>query len=210
MSAPNQEITSNEFGKSSDRVMVIDCDGECGVSDPAPDVQVPTDFDVSSNDDRISMWKNFEPLHSDGYIENYNVTADTYVVWKGTYCPSMNIPVQDHTLHPYHSTHQCWRKCHKEDCVGPNCHCDGYWQNVHGPETSVLCLSKEMCMEACSALGDYCKSVDMYVTRHFHVFKGWKPTIVTKVWTVLMLYFDLFMIQTFNELNNLSNVFFQH
>lgn len=160
LAAPGQSITSNEFGKADDRIMIIDCDGQCGVSEPAVDVQTTTATD--SMVDRLKMWSEFEPLHSAGYVMNYNVTRDNYVLYENKYCPAQNLDVFNSTKFPYHSTHQCWSKCHAgAGCTGANCYCDGYWQNVHGPNTPVLCLSRDLCMEACSAMPE-CTSIDMH------------------------------------------------
>merc|ERR1712196_285277 len=100
-----------------DRVMVIDCIGTCGVSEPAKGVKQPA-VPVSAYLDRPS---NPEP---DSFEEVALHVGD----WKATkqstgkYCPGNLIPIEKGTLA---DKHRCYPKCYGKTCTGESCFCSG-------------------------------------------------------------------------------------
>jgi hypothetical protein len=159
---------------SSDRIMVVDCDGMCGYSMPSASVTLP---DGVTWHDLIPM----NPLSHDAphdMPEPPTYPAEHYAsAWSGmsgdcpyvgvndTYCPGDNyvagvksIVYEGFTRKV--SEHLCYDKCIASECEGDDCFCDGAYPGYDGPTSNAFCADLELCIMLCDN-DDTCKSIDM-------------------------------------------------
>lgn len=173
------EVTGSGLSFASDRVMVIDCFGTCGVkgsmysSVSGPDwadsgaeamdmTMVPprTDFNrwvaVNARVDRPSLQ------------ELPKQAAAPTPTWKPfTSLPNQfcrrNLPPEMDSLA---ANHACYKKCYAEaPCTGDACFCDGFMSGFDNAQSRSLCLEQQQCEFLCAKTPG-CHSVDMHKTKN--------------------------------------------
>jgi hypothetical protein len=151
------EVTGTALDYMKDRVMVVDCNGVCGVSGPAPSVKQPT-VAVSAYLDRSAV------PETNSFVE---VSPD--FIWAtipgpsgstDMYCPGNLVIVEDSLA----EKHRCYSKCFANSCNGEGCFCDGYESGFDTEESSSLCLDVAQCTDLC-AQTEGCTSIDMHATK---------------------------------------------
>jgi hypothetical protein len=151
------EITGDALDYMTDRVMVVDCVGTCGVSGPAKGVKQPG-VAVSPYMDRPAMAEPDAfaevPLH----VGDWSTTKKSM----GMYCPGNLLPIEMGTLA---DKHRCYPKCYANTCSGDNCFCSGYEGGYDTAESSSICLDVEQCTDLCAQTPG-CTSVDMHTTKN--------------------------------------------
>jgi len=159
---------------SSDRIMVVDCDGMCGYSDPSASVTlepgmtwhdlVPTN--PMSHDPPHDMPPN--PSYNPDHIASAFVGSSgdcPYVAVADTYCPGDNYVAAGKEI-VYEgfkrkvSEHLCYDKCIAADCEGDDCFCEGAYPGYDGPDSNAFCADLDLCKMLCDN-DDTCKSFDM-------------------------------------------------
>jgi len=158
------EITGDGLRANRDRIMVIDCEGVCGVSQAVTSVTVPSAWHLLGAVDAIVDLPSQEapaapitPVVQPDY---------TYRAFNGRYCPGQNVEIATHT-DPLVRNHQCYSKCYLQaPCIDladdqPHCFCDGHHQGYDGADSTALCLNRTQCQALCSRLGDGCDGIDM-------------------------------------------------
>jgi len=154
-----EDLTSDIRGISADRISLVECNGECGVSDVSPHSASPKPT--------LAAWAALAPVASESPPQQLTVNYTSYVVSDGEYCLGSNIdPEQVDILRD----HKCYTKCVlRGPCVGDDCHCSGETGGLYvgfdGPSSDALCLTEEQCRLRCSALSD-CVSIDMDKTKN--------------------------------------------
>jgi len=157
------EVTGNSLSYLLDRIMVIDCQGICGVSEAST---------VATRSPAVP-WEQFDARNA--FLDRPSLAEDiadappaavityTYAMTDNTFCPSNNIQVPDHP-EPLVVNHQCYKKCFAEaPCVDANCFCEGHHQGYDRADSDALCLDQRQCTDLCSLLPD-CTGVDMHRT----------------------------------------------
>jgi len=165
------EVVGEMMNATSDRIMLISCDGVCGLSQPVQEAVMAED---STDVTRCCDWK---PPNRDvetaNAVEFFNewtavppaavpelpaaVVPYVYNEQKSRYCPGNDINVSESIV----SQHRCFHKCGQSSCVGDDCFCDGYLVGHDDSSSNSLCLDRQRCLDACSAMGDDCYGVDM-------------------------------------------------
>jgi hypothetical protein len=160
---------------SSDRIMIIDCGGTCGISGPSESLDMPR------NSKDVETWNLFWPKTY--FNENASTDAENpadvpyepvtavkygeYVTTKGRYCSGNNVQITafsvpfEGSLRPL-SEYGCWQKC-SEECVGDHCFCDGYLSGFDSSSSNALCADTETCQYLCDNLEE-CTSIDVSTT----------------------------------------------
>jgi hypothetical protein len=163
---------------SSDRIMVVDCDGMCGYSDPSSSVTledgvtwhdlIPTN--PLSHDPPHDMPPN--PSYDPDHIASAFVGASgtcPYVAVDNVYCPGENYSPDRYTTADtivYEgfkrkvSEHLCYDKCIATTCEGDDCFCEGAYPGYDGPSSNAFCADVDLCKMLCDN-DDTCKSFDM-------------------------------------------------
>jgi len=165
---------------SSDRIMVIDCGGTCGVSGPSSGLDLPENAakvetwnkfwpktyfqdDPSDYVDRTRVVNPVEPASALGYYGDEGGSHFT-----GKYCAGNNIDIkQDGLQIPVEGVSRpvkeygCWSKCSQESCIGDHCFCDGYFSGYDSPTSNAICADMETCKYICDNI-EGCASIDMH------------------------------------------------
>lgn len=149
------EVTGAGLDEASDRIMVIDCFGTCGVTRGTPYASIP-DFNswvaVNARIDRPSL----QELPQQASIPTPGWVPFTEL--PGQFCNG-NLVVADNSMG---ANHNCYKKCYAEaPCVGDNCFCDGFMSGFDTEASRALCLEQEQCAYLC-AVTPGCHSVDMH------------------------------------------------
>jgi hypothetical protein len=175
---------------TSDRIMIIDCGGTCGVSDPS------TGLDMPANAGKVETWSKFwpktffqdaaakdleNPVDPERVNEAVDAVEDTLGYYGDTehgtlekkYCVGLNMDISydaetktgltvpiEGTSRPVQE-YGCYSKCGMESCVGDHCFCDGYLSGYDSATTNAICADVATCQYICDNLED-CKSVDMH------------------------------------------------
>jgi hypothetical protein len=151
------EVTGTGLDYLTDRVMVVDCTGVCGVSGPAEGVIQPANA-VAAHVDRPDV------PETDALVEvppNFTwATIDGPTGSEGKYCPG-NLVLSAGSLA---DKHRCYPKCYADDCTGDDCFCGGYEGGFDTAESSSLCLDAAQCTDLC-AQTDGCTSVDVHSSK---------------------------------------------
>lgn len=155
--ATSIEVTGQNLDYMRDRIMVIDCYGTCGVSEPSKDAFASSDFHsfVAENAfiDRPALDSERDP-------EPYDYGAGiSFVTRENEYCPGANMYIRPDSLADHHS---CYQKCYVHGpCTDESCFCDGYFPGHDTETTGALCLEEQQCKDLCAQTAG-CTSVDMH------------------------------------------------
>jgi hypothetical protein len=155
---------------SSDRIMVVDCDGQCGYSGPSASV-APANW----HDLKPDHWAVDAPAEHPGDGAKFKPTpysmephaTGEYEHVEGMYCAGENLNVkaqpdialEGHLRSP--AEHLCYRKCLVDECTGADCFCDGAYSGYDDEDSNSLCADRHTCEALCDAL-DGCTSIDMH------------------------------------------------
>lgn len=156
------EIVGSGLDFAKDRIMVIECNDQCGLADASESVHFARNRPVSSFVDMPSL--NVPPVET--------VTASSTWTFDKTYdekyCPGNNLALAS-SAHELLREHQCYKKCYETaPCEGPECFCDGptggFMHGYDDADSTALCLNQTKCEDLCTILDD-CHSIDMHKTR---------------------------------------------
>jgi hypothetical protein len=155
------EVVGANLEWKTDRIMMIDCTGICGVSGPSGGAEQGTFNNL------VAVRPTFEdPPHDDleGAYTAPAATDDAEVFWRsntGHYCPGNNMDITEITAGDA-NRHQCYKKCVTDaPCVGADCNCDGLLQGYDGPDSQALCLTEIQCKVVCEKV-EGCYGIDMH------------------------------------------------
>jgi len=151
------EVTGQNLDYMRDRIMVIDCYGTCGVSEPSKDALASSDFHafVAEN-----AFLDRPALDSERNPDPYDYGAGiSFVTRENEYCPGANMVIRPDSLADHHS---CYQKCYVHSpCTDESCFCDGYFPGHDTETTGALCLEEQQCKDLCAQTAG-CPSVDMH------------------------------------------------
>merc|ERR1719316_2002825 len=160
------EVTGTGLDWTSDRVMVIDCFGTCGVTSGSSYAMTPGgNFNewvaVNAMVDRPSMRE--MPKKS-------GLPTTTWTPFKKSekqYCPG-NMMLAKGSLA---DNHKCYKKCYAEAPCNDGttdgseaCFCDGFISGFDDEDSQALCISQNQCEYLCSVTPG-CHSVDMHKSK---------------------------------------------
>jgi hypothetical protein len=158
------EVIGTKLNWQTDRLMVIDCTGICGISGPTASVMTGPTSQMKYNH-WVAVMPEFDDPPSDDYEVPGSFVAPAKpetVYWRykpGSYCAGNNMdikPLEDV------SRHQCFSKCAKGPmCEGDDCFCSGLMQGYDTEDSSALCLDEAACKNVCAGLED-CFGIDMH------------------------------------------------
>jgi len=163
------EITGTNLAAATDRIMVIECQGICGVSSPTTAVTIPAtgwhSYEAYTEDFAVALQDLPEAPPADGVT----VTSYSYKPFVGRSCPvdTMEAPTEepaatDPAMSLFYQ-HQCFRKCFENTPCVSDCFCEGYFPAVDVDATSPsLCLDQMQCEDLCSLMGDRCAGIEMH------------------------------------------------
>jgi hypothetical protein len=155
---------------STDRIMVIDNLGACGLSGPAKSVSLPGNF----------TWSGFYPrsLFFDGPAEDKmdpNMAVSgiqhlDYDVVPASYCAEENLDLHAYEIPLYGlmksaATHSCYAKC-AAACTEKDpaqCHCGGYFGGYDTATSNAVCGDVHLCEYLCNNIEE-CTSIDMHAS----------------------------------------------
>jgi len=165
------------FQRSADRIMVVDCDGMCGYSDPSSSVTLEDGMtwhdlipkNPLSHDPPHDMPPN--PSYDPDHIASAFVGASgscPYVAVDNVYCPGENYSpdrfVGNEIVYEGFkrkaSEHLCYDKCIASPCEGDDCFCEGAYPGYDGPSSNAFCADLDLCKILCDN-DDSCLSFDM-------------------------------------------------
>jgi hypothetical protein len=150
------EVLGANLDWKTDRIMLIDCTGVCGVSGPT---------EASTGVARTLRQSNHwlaEHVFNDApgmpvSSEESGEEEEVAIVWEkkeGQYCPGNNMDMSAHK-------DRCYSKCvANSPCVGVDCHCSGLLHGYDGADSNALCLPEAECRAVCEDLED-CYGIDM-------------------------------------------------
>merc|ERR1719199_209521 len=163
------EVIGSDMDWKSDRLMIIDCTGICGISGPTEAIMAgpksqmhfnhwvavpPEDGPDSIDDPPSDDMEVAKPIKPEEPEET--------VFWReveGSYCAGNNMDVLGVKEA---ERHQCYAKCVTgPECTDEDCFCDGLMQGYDGPESQALCLDADACKDVCAELDD-CFGIDMH------------------------------------------------
>jgi hypothetical protein len=155
---------------STDRIMVIDKFGACGLSAPAKAVELPGN----------TTWGGFFPrsLFFDGPAEDKmdpnkpkgGIQHLDYDVVPASYCAEENLDLHAYTIPLFGlmksaAVHSCNTKCAAE-CTEKDpdlCYCEGYFSGFDTETSNALCADVDLCEYICNNIEE-CKSIDMHAS----------------------------------------------
>jgi hypothetical protein len=158
---------------SSDRIMVVDCDGMCGYSTASASVTLESTggwndlgpyqwgIDKPHEDEQNSLGDTWSPK---SWTAHVRATGD-YTPVPNSYCTE-NLDIS--TLDPiameghdrFPTIHLCYNKCIQQDCVGEDCFCGGAYTGYDTSSSNALCADEALCKHLCDSY-ESCKSIDM-------------------------------------------------
>jgi hypothetical protein len=159
---------------SSDRIMVVDCDGMCGYSAPSKSV-VLEGFGGTWHELAPYAWGTDQP-HEDAQNpltpswepaswKAHDGAMGDYEEEEGLFCPDNlqisslpDMPMEGHMRSP--TVHLCYNKCIAQDCEGDDCFCDGAFTGYDTATSNALCADEDLCKHICDTYEE-CKSIDM-------------------------------------------------
>merc|ERR1719387_1495670 len=150
------EVVGDDLSIASDRVMVIDCTGTCGLSRASKYVE-NLSIPVNAMIDRPSR-PEFITSAAPSQAEFYSYVEE--LAPQGAFCPG-NLPYAEGSLA---ASNRCYQKCYDGTCDGKSehpCFCDGFMEGYDTPASSALCLDQEQCQWLCS-MEKGCHSIDMH------------------------------------------------
>jgi hypothetical protein len=160
------EVVGEGLSWKTDRLMIIDCTGVCGISGPTASV-----MSGPMNQMHYNHWVAVMPEFDDPPSDDFEVPGSfvppvvpTKVLWRyeeGKYCAGNNMDI---LAYPEVKRHQCFSKCAAGPaCEGDDCFCSGLMQGYDTEDSSALCLDEEACKDACAGLDD-CFGIDMHMS----------------------------------------------
>merc|ERR1719454_543398 len=160
------EVIGTNMNWQTDRLMVIDCTGICGISGPTASVSMGPMSQMQFN-----HWVAVMPPFDDPPSDDFEVPGSfvppvtpATVYWRsvsGSYCAGNNMDVMSI---PSVNKHQCYSKCAAGPmCTGADCFCSGLMQGYDTADSSALCLDETACKNVCAGLDD-CFGIDMHST----------------------------------------------
>merc|ERR1719201_2497620 len=123
------EVTGADLDFVGGRVLVVDCNGVCGVTGPAPGVTQPA-APVSAFVDRPALPETEALQEVPPNFTWATIPGDDGSEEK--YCPG-NLPLAEGSLA---DKHRCYPKCFAETCEGESCFCSGYGPGYDTEESS--------------------------------------------------------------------------
>jgi hypothetical protein len=164
------EVLGGNLSWHTDRLMIIDCSGICGISGPTKSMMLAEQLQAPQ---RNAHWRPVPPMfidppHDDDEIprEDGGVaptkTMPKYNTLDGVYCAGNNMMLME-TDEIF--KHQCYKKCVAgKTCVGDDCYCEGLLQGYDTASSQALCLDQDACEKAC-AEDDHCVGIDMHADK---------------------------------------------
>mmetsp|Transcript_22297 Transcript_22297/g.56829 ORF Transcript_22297/g.56829 Transcript_22297/m.56829 type:complete len:2447 (+) Transcript_22297:85-7425(+) len=182
------EVLGADLDFLKDRIMVVDCQGVCGVSGPTQALTVPnlsTEPTAACCDSKpptrssleatamafFNTWvpvNAFDDAPSNNTEPGYVPPAaggdqQAYTVATASYCPANNIDITTVTTGDA-NLHQCYSKCTlNAPCEGDDCFCDGHYVGYDDAASTALCLSMERCQALCLEV-EGCYGIDMHAS----------------------------------------------
>jgi hypothetical protein len=160
------EVIGSNLNWQTDRLMVIDCTGICGISGPTASVMTGPKSQMQFNH-WVAVMPDFDDPPSDDYEVPGSYVAPVKpakVYWRyveKSYCAGNNMDI---LAIPDVKRHQCFDKCAGgTTCVGDDCFCTGLMQGYDTKDSSALCLDETGCKNACAGLDD-CFGFDMHTS----------------------------------------------
>mmetsp|Transcript_30587 Transcript_30587/g.67159 ORF Transcript_30587/g.67159 Transcript_30587/m.67159 type:complete len:562 (+) Transcript_30587:1188-2873(+) len=151
------EITGHDLSLDS-RIMVIDCKGVCGITDHTQAIVKPA---ISGRP--ASPWLALAPLAGTEVADATDVqTAVAFTAVLGRFC-------REGDLDTTGNAQRCFIKCR-----GSAAGCSGYMQGVDTENSMVLCMSRQLCVDACAARDD-CDGIVMHKSRDRCLLKARDP-----------------------------------
>jgi hypothetical protein len=159
------EVVGSELSWESDRVLIIDSSGICGLSGPSSDLIFPrtlaqfNHWTAEHDDPRIEA-PDVEPTGAPvlSSLPNETRVKKAWDVVPDVYCAGNNIAPSNLGES---AMHLCYRKCVAQaPCVGSDCFCDGLVPELDDRASPALCLDLELCKAACDESPD-CYGIDM-------------------------------------------------
>jgi len=168
-------LTEDAAGNSADRVMVIDCGGTCGRTDPSAHVTIGgTSF--------VSDWIDQHPVHwfedataasaasATGPLKlnPASIVSYPYEEHTGQFCDSnmdadISIPIAGVSTNIL-AEFGCWNTCHGEcNRIHGPCDCSG-WLGSEDQDSTALCMSKDDAQMVCDAIGSSCTGFKIMAT----------------------------------------------
>jgi len=156
---------------SADRIMVVDCDGQCGYSGPSASVSPANWHDLKPD-----HWAVDAPAEMPGddmkfkpspYSMESSATG-VYETVENVYLAGANLNIKaqpDIALEGHMRSaaeHLCYQKCLVDECTGADCFCDGAYSGYDDEDSNSICGDQHTCEMLCDALED-CSSIDMHV-----------------------------------------------
>jgi len=176
------EITGDNLDWKTDRIIIIDSAGTCGISGPSESVSIPAKSQMQYNHWAPERFSDFEDHSFTGWMRGevpYYPPGPlpkepTFIEIAGKYCAGNNMKVNHITAHNA-NRHQCYKKCKAEaPCVGNDCHCSGLLEDYDTPDSDALCLDKDACIGLCKGLED-CFGVEMHADIDRCFLNGYNP-----------------------------------
>jgi len=161
---------------SSDRIMVVDCDGQCGYSAPSASVSPGKPW----TDLMPEQWKVDAPAEVGGPAKfkpaEYTMEPGANGLYEKipeTACFDGNlgiaaletIAMEGHFRKP--SEQLCYSKCLAPgaECEGDECFCDGAYSGYDSPTSNAICADEVLCGKLCDAIEE-CKSFELHRDRN--------------------------------------------
>jgi len=138
------------YGSTADRVMVIDCSGECGEA-PA----------TTSANDLMSVAPVHRFVDQPAEVPNSwtpnTVTLREYALSASSRCSGLDADlatvVTVDNAEVLLMSFQCYSKCHSSTlCVGSHCNCGGFLSGFDSADSKALCVPSESCRQLCNRL----------------------------------------------------------
>lgn len=164
------EVLGQDLNWKSDRMMIIDCTGICGISGPTASISSGPMKQRQFNHWVAEKPVFVDPPHDDDEVPGSRPPPAEPVeyFWRteaGQYCAGNNMDVTEAVVGDAYR-HQCYEKCVvNAPCEGDGCFCDGLLQGYDDADCQALCLDKDACMLTCEALDD-CYGIDMHTTKN--------------------------------------------
>jgi hypothetical protein len=165
------EVIGTGMNWQTDRLMIIDCTGICGISGPTASVMKPAMDGKGMSQMQFNHWVAVMPDFDDPPADDMEIPGSyspapvpATVYWRyadGSYCAGNNMDI---TTVDTVNRHQCFSKCAAgPTCVGADCFCSGLMQGYDTEDSTALCLDETSCKNVCAGLPD-CFGIDMHKT----------------------------------------------
>jgi hypothetical protein len=158
---------------SSDRIMVVDCDGMCGYSAASKSVVLETGggwnelapYSWVSDAPHVDLQNPETPTWEPKSWTAHAGAMGNYEVMEQSFCPKNlqistlpDMPMEGHMRSP--TIHLCYNKCIAQDCEGDDCFCEGAFTGYDSSSSNALCADEALCKHICDTYEE-CKSIDM-------------------------------------------------